>query len=135
MPGRKSRRKSATELPKRASGKRAQKPAQAMTRATAARPARVTVRQTKKLAATRRRVRAAAEPAPAAPRRVVKPVRSIDVPPFMPDNKIAPETRTVTARRPDPKAERAREHMKKMTGVEAQRVEERHEMTRHRKNQ
>ena len=35
----------------------------------------------------------------------------------------------------DPKAERAREHMKKMRGVESQRNEEHHEMTRHKKNQ
>jgi hypothetical protein len=57
-----------------------------------------------------------------------------------PSKPIAPSNQPLfpiaaTAHGLDPKAERLHEHAKKMGGIESPRVEEHHQMTRHRKNQ
>ena len=65
-------------------------------------------------------------------RRATAPVRS---PEPVETPSMEPDTHT-HAPLFDPKAERMHEHMKKMRGIESQRMEERHAMTRgHRKNQ
>jgi hypothetical protein len=61
--------------------------------------------------------------AAAKPARVQAPVPQVEARP-------APSTHPG----PDPKAERTREHMKHMKGIESQRNEERHRMTRFRRN-
>lgn len=121
MPAKKSVKKSAGNPAKKASKRAVPRPAQAMKRTVAGRPAK--------------RAPTVAKPAPPAPRRVPKGVRPADLPRLKTESGIEMGVGPANVPGPDPKAEHAREHMKKMGGTDSQRVEEHHRMTRHKKNQ
>ena len=118
MAAKRSATKKSTGRPaKKATKKAARKPAPAMKRAAAARPATKAVRKTTKQVA-RKAPSGIAEKTGRAP---AKAVATRNQPAIVPGT--------------DPKAEHAREHMNKMKGIDSQRVEEHHRMTRHKKNQ
>ena len=70
----------------------------------------------------------AARPAPATKRTAATPQLKAK-------RAIEPGVEPAAVPGPDPKAEHARKHMNKMGGIDSQRVEEHHRMTRHKKNQ